>query len=262
MSNLNNIPPHMSFSAMKEYKSCAHKFAHRKVWKTPVEKAPLSYFLHLGNAFHGWLQDDPYMSEDEFEKAAGIETLTLLQELQHAWTEADTSVYDNAIAQFQMNEVEFNFVTPVGLIIKGFIDIVGMDADGNIHLIEIKTGKKPYPKKYLDQLELYESVWHESVLQKKPLVKKPGWDKLPTSKILVMQQSEPPFRVNIKQYMIEDDETVTKDIPIRKMDDVWSSILRSIESNEFEKNAQFLCKWCDYQKICNPWGSLLRIKTP
>ncbi|WP_040338380.1 ATP-dependent DNA helicase [Candidatus Blastococcus massiliensis] len=134
------LPSHLSVSALVTLRRDPAELARRLRRPMPAAPAPQA---RRGTAFHTWLEerfgaarlvdlDELPGSGDEF--AAPDDELAALQEAFLASEWADR----------QPVEVEVPFETPLGpLTLRGRIDAVFADADGNFEVIDWKTGPPP-----------------------------------------------------------------------------------------------------------------------
>ena len=202
------IKRYLSHSGAKDYLSCPHKFAHRRIWHTEVPEVPTPDYIHTGNAFHGWLQKEEYMDDDTLVKEAGADSLAIIKHLKQYWKDhPESAELFNKATALQHNEVEFLYTSDAKTTIRGFIDIVGFDFKGNITIIEIKTGKKPYPSKYKSQLRLYTAVFCDMVTRnrKSPpkILDTPGhlnYQNYPVQSMLICAKTTPPYTIKIHNF--------------------------------------------------------------
>jgi DNA helicase-2/ATP-dependent DNA helicase PcrA len=134
------LPSHLSVSALVTLRRDPAELARRLRRPMPAAPAPQA---RRGTAFHAWLEerfgaaklvdlDELPGSGDEFAAPDGV-----LAELQEAFLASEW-------ADRQPAEVEVPFETPLGpLTLRGRIDAVYADADGEFEVIDWKTGPPP-----------------------------------------------------------------------------------------------------------------------
>lgn len=134
------LPSHLSVSALVTLRRDPAELARRLRRPMPAAPAPQA---RRGTAFHTWLEerfgaarlvdlDELPGSGDEFAAPDGA-----LAELQEAFLASEW-------ADRQPVEVEVPFETPLGpLTLRGRIDAVFADAEGNVEVIDWKTGPPP-----------------------------------------------------------------------------------------------------------------------
>jgi len=242
---------YLSFSGAQSYEHCPAQFAHRRIWKTPIDKAPPSDPIILGNNFHSTIQKEAELQTPI--KTASQETQECYKELVDLWEGSQNQKRLDALThKVMIPEFEFNLVNKPWLFLRGFIDIVGIDKDGILSIIEIKTGGKPYPKKYMTQLDLYVAVWNYMVANK---MHKPEMNVLATRKVLLMATTKEPRKIIMREYELEKEDQISQ-LPLHRMERVYQAIMKAIQEDSFPVNPGFLCSWCDYKDVCKPYGSL------
>lgn len=239
---------YLSFSGAQSYGNCPAQFAHKRIWKTQIPEAPPSDPIIIGNNFHASIQK-------EAEENTPIDTASNeAQETYHAlidiWEGSDNERRLEEISSKKMiPEFEFFIKHPPLLFLRGFIDIVAIDENGVITIVEIKTGSKPYPKKYMTQLDLYVAGWNfmsERKLHPYPKAQR---------KALIMATTKEPRKIIMREYDLTDEERDSK-VPLYKMERYYKSITKAVKDDNFPKEPSFLCNWCDFVDVCKPYGSL------
>jgi putative RecB family exonuclease len=247
----NKVNKYLSFSGSNDFLNCPAKFAHRRIWKTVVEEELPGEPILVGNSIHAWLQNEEYEHE-----LITKEIQNKIDNIISSWEnslEATKPFYD-AIKKQLESEHEFLYLSSDNNInknvmslapnmkIKGFIDIVATNDNEEVTLVEIKTGKNPYPKKYMDQIDLYVAVWNQLYPENKA-----------TRKMLVTFKSEPPYTVKVHEWPLSSEEQNSIE-PIIRMEKIWNDIEKAIEDNCFAVNPSYLCNWCNYEAVCTPFG--------
>jgi RecB family exonuclease len=239
---------YLSFSGAQSYENCPAQFAHRRIWKTPIDETPPSDPIILGNNFHSSLQKEA--EEVTPITTASPETQKAYKELVALWEGSDNQKrFEELTVKKMIPEFEFLLHKEPYLHLRGFIDVVGIDKDGNITIFEIKTGGRPYPKKYLTQVNLYVAVWN--YMSANGLIPYG----LVTKKVLIMATTKEPRKIIMREYDL-DVEDATSQIPLHRMERVYQAVTKAVTDDNFPKNPTFLCGWCNYQDVCRPYGAL------
>ncbi|TYR16141.1 RecB family exonuclease [Corynebacterium urealyticum] len=140
---------------------------------------------------------------------------------------------------FDAHEVE-EFVEatlPNGVPVRGFIDRVDVAANGQVRVVDYKTGKKPPPRfaaQALFQMKFYALVYWRL------------YDLIPAQLRLM--------------YLKVADDLVLQPTPAelqyfeRDLRELWDSILADIHSGDFQPKTSKLCDWCAFQELCPAFG--------
>src|SRR5699024_7570496 len=140
---------------------------------------------------------------------------------------------------FDAHEVE-EFVEatlPNGVPVRGFIDRVDVAANGQVRVVDYKTGKKPPPRfaaQALFQMKFYALVYwrlHDLIPAQLRLMY------LKVADDLVLQPTPAEL-----QYFERD------------LRELWDSILADIHSGDFQPKTSKLCDWCSFQELCPAFG--------
>jgi putative RecB family exonuclease len=238
------MPRKLSYSSLSVYSACPAKWHFKYVLKIPEE--PKHYFS-FGKAVHSALErmyDQPYLP--------GIELL--LEAYDNAWSSAGyKKKEDEAKARkqgeamirafYQQNaptwqapigtELKFDFrINDIQVI--GVIDRIDGLGNGDLHIIDYKTGKPLEEGREIDdeQLTMYQLAADMLGIGKATslsLVHVPSgrWHTAPR----------------------HSDELV------EKLKDKIVDTAEAIDTGRFEaKPSEDACKWCDYKRMCSAWG--------
>ena len=125
-----------------------------------------------------------------------------------------------------------------GLLLRGIIDRVDESVEGNLRVIDYKTGRAPGPKYVADAL--YQMRFYALLLRQKM--------KLPTRLQLLYLRSTQTLTLDPKPADIdrfEDD-----------VNELWRKIERSALSGDFKPRKTRLCDWCAFQAYCPVFGGV------
>lgn len=131
--------------------------------------------------------------------------------------------------------VEFNLGD--GPVLRGIIDRLDATTDGDLRVVDYKTGVTPreaYEAKALFQMKFYALVLYRTrgvVPRQLRLLYLGDEDKLSYS----------PDAEELDRFE-------------RTLRAIWTAIQASIDRQEFRPSPSRLCAWCDYQALCPAWG--------
>ena len=129
-----------------------------------------------------------------------------------------------------------------GMLLRGIIDRLETDADGQLVVTDYKTGKSPNPR-YAQARMVGVHVY--SYLVEKNYGHRPG-------------------RV---QLLYLGDQQVISELPTdqstrqieRKVGAIWDAISTACEREDFRPRTSPLCNWCDYRAFCPEQGGSLQL---
>ena len=134
-------------------------------------------------------------------------------------------------------ELHVETTLDTGLMIHGYIDRLDQAPDGQLRIVDYKTGKAPKPgweSKAFFQMKFYALVlWR-------------GYGQMPT----------------MLQLMYLGDETVLRYIPTeedliateKKINAIWEAIEASHITGDWRPKKSALCAWCNHQLLCPEFG--------
>lgn len=145
--------------------------------------------------------------------------------------------------------LELRLEAPVGdLTLRGIIDRLELDADGELVVTDYKTGRAPSPnfeRKSLSGVHFY-SFLCESVFGRRPAAIRLMY--LKSGEIITARPTE----------------QSTKFMTTRT-NAVWKAVATACERDDFRPRQTALCTWCSYQRWCPEFGgdpSLAAIEAP
>ena len=124
-----------------------------------------------------------------------------------------------------------------GPVLRGIIDRLDATADGDLRVVDYKTGFTPreaFEAKALFQMKFYALVLYrtQGVVPRQ-------------LRLLYLGDTD------VLTYSPEADELDRFERTLRA---IWSAIQASIDKQEFRASPSRLCAWCDYHALCPAWG--------
>ena len=120
-----------------------------------------------------------------------------------------------------------------GIVIRGILDRIDRDEDGNLVITDYKTGKAP-PERYA--LSSFFALKIYALLIRRRLNETP-------SEVRLMYLNGP----TMYRLAIDDAQLDAMDRQLRAL---WTAIERATESGNFPPRPGKLCNWCSFQDIC------------
>lgn len=236
-------PLKLSVSAIKTYEQCPRKYFYNYIERPDVEKVPwphlqLGLFLHdVLEGFHNiLLKDDaiewPDLMSVMCKRMVKKYNLTKEQKgmakemLKNYLGKLDKNGLPNVVA----NEEEFYFNIDDDVIIRGFIDRIDLEEkeDGKRYeVVDYKSGSS----RYLDEFQLL--VYGVYLLHKYP-----DLELFKGTYIVLSEECK-----SISYNFTNTDVNRVRDKIIRVANEIKTD-------QTWEPKPQFLCKYCDYNKIC------------
>ncbi|MDQ3054333.1 MAG: PD-(D/E)XK nuclease family protein [Actinomycetota bacterium] len=124
-----------------------------------------------------------------------------------------------------------------GPVLRGIIDRLDATADGDLRVVDYKTGVTP--REAFEAKALFQMKFYALVLYRTRGV-------VPRQLRLVYLGDE-----DMLSYAPEADELDRFEGTLRA---IWAAIQASIDRKEFRPSPSRLCSWCDYQALCPAWG--------
>jgi putative RecB family exonuclease len=134
--------------------------------------------------------------------------------------------------------LELKLEAPVGdLTLRGIIDRLELDEDGELVVTDYKTGKAPHPnweRKSLSGVHFY-SFLCESVFGKRPAAIRLMY--LKSGEVITATPTEQSTR-----------------FLTTRTSAVWKAVATACERDDFRPRQSALCSWCAYQQWCPEFG--------
>lgn len=142
-------------------------------------------------------------------------------------------------ALFDPIGIELMLSASVGnLLLRGIIDRLDLDSDGELVVTDYKTGKVPSEKQELSRLG---GVQFYAFLCERLLGKRPKKVQLiylgPNPQIIVATPSEQSIR-GLEQ----------------RVKAIWTAVERACEQEDFRPKQSMLCNWCSFKAYCPAFG--------
>lgn len=244
----------LSPSRTNDFKNCPLKFRFRVIDKLPE---PPSVEALRGTIVHSVLEnlfDDPAVErtperaqellepawEAHLSKAPEATELFESQREMEQWLGSARPLIAN---YFKLENPSFlepdarenfvNSVLPSGLAIRGIIDRVDRAPNGQIRLVDYKTGKSPSPRfqdEAIFQMRFYATALYYSD------------GTLPARTQLIYLRDG--------RVLTYDPHPQDIDALAMEVDSIWSGIRGRIDAEDFEPKKGPLCNWCHFQDIC------------
>ncbi len=178
------------------------------------------------------LDDDPEWVELALDDDAAAELLADADVLVRRYFEIEDPTTIRPIGIELRMEVELD-----GLRLRGIIDRLELDEDGELVVTDYKTGRPPneaYEQSRLGGVHFYAYLC-ERLFGKRP------------SKVQLLYLGQPLAITTVPS------EQSTRQLE-RKVRAIWSAIERACERDDFRPKQSRLCNWCAYQTWCPAFG--------
>ncbi len=249
----------LSPSRTADFKNCPLKFRFRVIDKLPE---PPSTAALRGTIVHSVLEnlfDAPAMErtpdhaqellepawEAHLAKAPESEELFESAREMKEWLSSARPLIANYFAlenptflEPDARESFVNAVLPSGLAIRGIIDRIDRALNGQIRVVDYKTGKSPSPRfqdEAIFQMRFYATALYYSE------------GALPARTQLIYLKDG-----RVLTYDPHPDDV---DALAMEVESIWSGIRSRIDAGDFEPKKGPLCNWCHFQDICPAFGN-------
>lgn len=223
----------LSVSSLVQLANCPKQF----YWTTvrPLPRRPSSA-ARLGQEIHRWIEirsigqqrlgdpeEFPDLGPEETQEIRGEKRSASLADLQKTWSNSRF-----AAARPRFTEQAFVVALPGGYLVRGRIDSVYVDEDGNWEIVDFKSGRMPEPGDPAAKLQLAiyalaaQRVW--------------GID---------------PGRIRVTYFYLRDGSEVTYEATELDVDENGLvASFEEVEAGRFEPQPNRLCHSCDFLKFC------------
>ncbi len=211
--------------------SLVHAALERLMLLAPSERSPEAAVTCLADA-RASLDTDPEWVELALDEAGEAELLAEADVLVRRYFDIEDPSAVTPIGLELRMEVELD-----GLTLRGIIDRLELDADGELVVTDYKTGRAP--KEAFEQSRLG-GVHFYAFLCERLLGRRP-------SRVQLLYLSDPvaitttPSEQSIRQLE-------------RKVRAIWSAIERACDRDDFRPKQSRLCGWCAFQTYCPAFG--------
>jgi putative RecB family exonuclease len=124
-----------------------------------------------------------------------------------------------------------------GVVMRGIIDRLELDADGDLVITDYKTGRAPGPAFERPRLE---GVGFYAALCERMLGRRPA--------LVQLLHLAEPVAISVRP----DDHAVRA--VERRASAVWDAVQRACEEEDFRPHPSRLCDWCAYREWCPAFG--------
>lgn len=236
----------LSKSKINDFLACRRKFKYRYVLGI---ETPQNVYARKGTVVHELAEN----VAKELQKMDDIDssTITRLIDMYYDGSEFDIQEHAESLRQFFIDTLVHEDYTIFGIEeeiydeekdLKGFVDIILEDSDGNLNVIDYKSSKSAKGiREFLKELCIY-----------KYLVEKKYPDKKVTTAGI--------FFTAVNQYRCSNfTETQEKGSYTSKEDyesifDLIDWIRVMIDNEQFQPERGYLCRFCDYAEECEKEG--------
>jgi putative RecB family exonuclease len=242
----------LSPSRAGDFKTCPQLFKFRAIDRLPE---PTSIYQARGTTAHLALQrlfDDPLDERtpdrlfDLFREAwtevrgdEEFEGLFADEDEERKWGLESLELLGNYFAiedpkSFDPEDRELDMLEDLdGIVIRGILDRIDRDVDGQLIITDYKTGKAP-PERYA--LSAFFALKIYALLIRKRTGETP-------KELRLLYLNGP----TLYQLPIDDQQLDAMDVQLRAL---WKAIDRALATDRFPTRTGRLCDWCSFQEIC------------
>ena len=126
-----------------------------------------------------------------------------------------------------------------GLLLRGYVDRVDVNASGQVRVVDYKTGRSPsevFEGQALFQMKFYALVLWRSTGRVPDLLQ-----------LVYLGNGE------VLRYQPDERDLMATE---RKVNALWAAIRRATETGRWLPRRSALCGWCHHQALCPAWGGI------
>lgn len=251
------LPSSLSPSKVSTFKDCALAFRFSAIDKLPE---PPSMPATRGTTVHRALEllflEEPAARTPERAQeclATALEEMSTHEDYLGLELDPDAAA-DFAATSARMVERYFTLedprtISPIGLelflstqlgtlTVRGIIDRLELDADGELVVTDYKTGRAPSQAQEQSRLG---GVHFYSLLCERVLGKRPA-------KVQLVYLGDQPQVITTVP-----SEQSTRGVA-KKVEAIWSAVERACENDDFRPKTSALCNWCSFKAFCPAYG--------
>jgi len=178
------------------------------------------------------MQSDPEYADLELDDEAHASFLAEAEQLVHSYFRLEDPTTITPIGIELKLEVELG-----GVKLRGIIDRLELDADGELVVTDYKTGKAPSEQQEQQRLA---GVAFYSLLCERLFGRRPA-------RVQLLHLADPVAIIS------RPTDRSTRGVE-RRLAAVWSAVERACEREDFRPNPSRLCDWCGYKAYCPSFG--------
>ena len=235
------LPMYRSSSQFSTYETCPLRYKYQYVDQLPEEQ---TIPLEIGSAVHKILEEsikdkeydmnellsnafdnlDLSVFDDESqEMSAATNIRTMLESFLRWWSKS----------KYKVVATEIEFEIPCDTPIKGVIDLVLENQDGELEIIDYKTGKSKETKNTI-HMNRQLAIYCQGV------------------KVLYGK-----YPVKAHLFYLKNDKLITADvdkIPFHIHDEKMTKLNKYIKGGVFPPKPGYICNWCSYYNTCEAYN--------
>lgn len=229
-SVIDKLPEPPSPHAVKG--TLVHRALELLMWDVPAGSRTLERGLSALEVAHKEMREDPEFAGLELTDEQDAEFVADAQSLVRNYFSLEDPNTVSVVGAELMMEVELGTMK-----LRGIIDRLERDRDGNLVVTDYKTGKAPsenYERLKLGGVQFYAYLC-EQLLGERP------------AKIQLYHLREP------LAIVAEPSEQTIKGIKQRTQA-IWTAVERACQNDDFRPKTGPLCNWCAFQQYCPAFG--------
>jgi putative RecB family exonuclease len=225
--SIDRLPEEPSMAAVRG--SLVHRALETLFDLSSSERTPEAATQLLDRAFDELVRDDPTSAEVVRDQMGGAEISALVKSY--------FGLEDPRRLEPHARELGVSAQVSESFEIRGFIDRVDLSPDGQIRIVDYKTGRSPsagFETKSMFQMRFYALVWWRMTGDVPRLLQ-----------LMYLGNGE------VLRYEPDEDDLRSTE---RKILAVRDAISRAADSGSFDPSPSRLCDWCSHRALCPAWG--------